>query len=61
VPSDLIYVRHCGGKDNPTFLQLRKNPRMGVRGRLNGHNIEAANEARKELLDLLCQDTFPIP
>jgi hypothetical protein len=34
---------------------------MGVRGRLNGHNIEAANDARKELLDLRCQDTFPIP
>jgi hypothetical protein len=58
--SDPICVRLCGSQDNPTPLQLRKTPRMGDCGRLNGHNGEAANDAWKDLLDLRRQDTFPI-
>jgi hypothetical protein len=61
VASDQIYIRLRGGENNPTLLQLRKNPKMGGYGRLNGHNVEAANDARKEFLDLRLQDTFPIP
>src|SRR5688500_3770700 len=30
-------------------------------GRLNYHNFEAANDARKEFLDLRREDAFPIP
>ena len=59
--SDPICVRLYGDEDDPTlFLQLRKNPRMGSCSRLNCHNVDAANDARKELLDLRRQDTFPI-
>ena len=62
VSSDPFHVRLCGGEDDPTlFLQLRKDPRMGGCGRLNRHNLEAANDAREDLLDLRRQGTFLIP
>lgn len=58
--SALTYVRLCCGQDNPTALQARKNPRVGVRGRQNGHNFEAANDTRETILDLRREEAFPI-
>jgi hypothetical protein len=53
VSSDPICVRLRGGEDDPAlFSQPRKDPRMGARHRQNGRNPEAADDTRKELLNL---------